>query len=121
MKILKKYGRSILIKAGNSTQAMLLSKFKTPEHGNINRVTPHKTFNTCRGIIFSEDLYDFSEAEILDMCPGNVYEVRKLRGNNHTILLSFSSTSLPDTIFISHSRFFGQEIQAKTNSMLQLL
>ena len=57
---LKRYGKSILIQAGNDTQAVLLSNFKSPENGNVRNITPHKTFNTKKGIIYSKDLYDFS-------------------------------------------------------------
>ena len=53
---MKRYGRNILIRAGNNAQAMLLSRFKAPDKGNIKAVTPHKTFNTPRGIIYSQDL-----------------------------------------------------------------
>ena len=101
---LKRYGRNILIKAGNDTQSMLLSNFKPTDHGNINHITPHKSFNTCKGLIFSEDLYDFSEEDILNMCPGNVCEVKKLRGNK-AILLIFTTSFVPDELVIRHSRF----------------
>ena len=36
----KRYGRSILIKAGTDTQAMLLSNFRPSEEGNIQSVSP---------------------------------------------------------------------------------
>ena len=41
---LKRYGKSLLIKAGNPTQTQLLINFKTPQSGNLERVTPHKSF-----------------------------------------------------------------------------
>ena len=100
---LKRYGKNILIKAGNATQATLLTHFKLSENGNVLTITPHKTFNTLKGVVFSRDLYDFSEEEILERCPPYVIQVKKLRGSNNTILLTFSSKYLPDHIVINHS------------------
>ena len=100
---LKRYGKNILIKAGNATQATLLTHFKPSENGNVLTITPHKTFNTLKGVVFSRDLYDFSEEEILERCPPYVIQVKKLRGSNNTIWLTFSSKYLPDHIVINHS------------------
>ena len=101
---LKRYGRNILVKAGNDTQVMLLSNFKPPESGNIKSVTPHNSFNTLKGIIYSSDLYDFSEQEILERCPSYVYQVKKLNGINNSILLTFTSRFLPEYISFNHVR-----------------
>ena len=102
-KNLKNYGKNLLIKAGNKTQAGMLSTYKPPENGNIERVTPHKTFNSIKGVIFSRDLYVFSELELLQLCPANVCKVEKLPGQNHAILLHFSGP-LPYDIWIEHCR-----------------
>ena len=88
---IKRYGRDILIKAGSVTQASLLSHFSLPEDGIIDRISPHKTFNTKRAVIYSRDLFEYSEEEILHRCPSMVYQVKKLRGNNHVILLTLTS------------------------------
>ena len=101
---LKKYGRSLLIKAGNPTQAALLSNYKPSPEGNIKSISPHKSFNTFRGIVYSRDLFDYEEWEILELCPPSVYRVQKLKGDNNAILLTFTSNFIPDTIFIDHSR-----------------
>ena len=101
---LKRYGKSILIKAGNLTQASLLSNFKPSPEGNIKSVSPHKSFNSFKGIIYSKDLFDFDDWEILEKCPSNVYKVQKLKGDNNAILLTFSSEYIPDSIYIDHSR-----------------
>ena len=53
---IKKYGKSLLIKAGNRTQSSLLCKFKPPTNGNISKIEPHKSFNISRGVIYSQDL-----------------------------------------------------------------
>ena len=63
---MKRYGKNILIKAGNLTQASMLSNFKPSTSGNIQSITPHRTFSTLKGVIFLKDLYDFSEEEILE-------------------------------------------------------
>ena len=99
---LKRYGKSILIKAGNKTQAVLLNKFKPSPDGNIKSVSPHKSFNTLKGVIYSRDLYAFSEREILKRCPSCVYKAEKLK-NNHAILLTFCTDYIPDRINVEHS------------------
>ena len=57
---------------------MMLSKFKPQSGGHIKNITPHKYFNTVKGIIFSSDLCEFEEPEILALCPESVYEMKKL-------------------------------------------
>ena len=101
---MKRYGRNILIKAGNKTQAVLLTNFKPSDNGNIRGITPHKTFNTSRGVVYSQDLYDFSDEEILNLCPSDVCHVRKMGGSNNTIMLTFCSSFLPEHIDIGHLR-----------------
>ena len=101
---LKKYGKSILIKAGNMTQASLLSNYNPSPEGNIKSVSPHKSFNSLKGIVYSKDLCDFDDWEILEKCPSSVYKAQKLKGDNNAILLTFSSEYIPDTIYIDHSR-----------------
>ena len=100
---LKKYGRNLLIQAGDETQAMMLSEFRPHPQGNIKRVTPHKTFNVVRGIIFDRDLYKYTETEILDICPETIYKVQKMRNSNDAIILYFSCP-LPYDIRIEHIR-----------------
>ena len=101
---LKNYGRSLLIKAEHRTQAKLLMKYNPEVEDHIASITPHRTFNLCRGVIYSRDLYDFSEGEILSLCPGIVQSVKKLGGRNNSILLNFNGTFLPDFIDVMHTR-----------------
>ena len=97
---IKRYGRNVLLKAKDKTQSALLSRFK-PESGScIQFISPHKSFNTARGVVYSKDIYEFSEEEILQMCPPNIYQVKKLKGINNAILLTFESPFLPDYIKI---------------------
>ena len=101
----KKYGRSMLIKAKDELQAFLLSNMTLSQEDIIISVKPHSTFNLVRGVIFSHELYDFSDKEILDLCPQKVYDVKKLKGRNNAIVLSFSSQYLPDYLNIKHLTF----------------
>ena len=101
---LKRYGRNLLIKAGNKTQAALLSNFKPSSEGNIRAISPHRSFNTLKGVVYSKDLYEYSEWEILEKCPPHVYKVKKLKGDNNAIMLTFTSSYLPDCITFDHTR-----------------
>ena len=49
---IKRYGKNILVKAGNRTQATLLSNFCPTTNGNIAKVEEHRTFNINRGVIY---------------------------------------------------------------------
>ena len=110
---MKRYGKNILIKANDESQAELLTKFKMPATGNVKSITPHKSFNTPKGVIYSRDLSVFSEEEILDMCPPNVYQVKRLRGANNAILLTFSSTYIPDYVCFDHLRVKVKRYRAR--------
>ena len=101
---MKRYGNGILLKARNDTQAALLFNFNPPDSSNILQMSPHKSFNTQRAMIYSRDLYAYSEEEILDMCPSNVCEVRKLKGSNNAIMLVLTSRFHMDSICFNHIR-----------------
>lgn len=101
----KKYGRSLLIQAKDNLQAIMLQNITLSQDDIILSVKPHSTFNLTRGVIYSHELHDFSEEEILDLCPQKVYNVMKLRGRNNAIVLSFSSHYLPDYLNIKHLTF----------------
>ena len=103
-KYMKRYGKCILIQADDDTRSSLLANFKPPKNGNIKSVTSHRTFNLIRGIVHSNDLYEFSEDEILERCPETIYKVQKLKGTNNSILMYFSSKFLPEFISVCNSR-----------------
>ena len=90
----------------------MLSKFKPQSGGDIKNITPHKYSNTVKGIIFSSDLCEFEEPEILALCSETVYEVKKLGGINDAILLFFNCP-LPFDIQIDHSRIKVKKFRAK--------
>ena len=52
----KSYGKNLSLKAGDRSQAMMMFKFKPQLGGDIKNITPHKYFNTVKGIVFSSDL-----------------------------------------------------------------
>ena len=61
----KRYGKNILVKVKNSIQSkFVLQGYKPPEHSNIASISPHKSFNSVKGVIYSEDLHEFSDEEI---------------------------------------------------------
>ena len=112
---LKRYGNSLLIESVTTTQSILLSNFKASSSGNIKSISPHRSFNCVKGIIYSRELYEFSEEEILERCPPSVYQVRKFRGNNNTILLTFSVTKVPDYITFGHVRIGVRKYRPSPN------
>ena len=101
---IKRYGRNILIKAKNKIQSKLLEAYLPSTDSNISHVSPHNSFNLSKGIIYSKDLYELTEDEIL-RSPSTVYLVKKLKGTNHVILLHFTTEFLPDYVnFGDHVR-----------------
>ena len=52
-------------------------------------------------------IHEFSEDEILQRSPPNVYEVKKLSGTNNAIVLTFSTEYTPDYVH------FGNHIRMK--------
>ena len=102
---MKRYGQSILIKAKNRVQSELLQAFIPSQDSNIASISKHTSFNSSKGVIYSKDLFELTEDEILNLSPPNVYEVKKIKGTNNVILLNFSSEYLPDYIsFGDHVR-----------------
>ena len=77
---MKRYGKNILIKAKNTIQAKLLQGFRPSESSNVGSVSPHRSFNCIKGVVYSKDLWELSEEEILHRSPPTVYQVKKLKG-----------------------------------------
>ena len=99
---IKRYGKSILIKAESQSQACILKNYIPSSTGNIEKITVYKSFNTTVGVVYSKDLFALSEAKILKLCPKNVCNVKKMNGTNHAILITFLSRYLPDYLGIKH-------------------
>ena len=56
---MRKYSKTILIKAGDSSEGRMLMTVKT-ENPIIDKI-PHKTINTVIGKIYYKEIRDFSE------------------------------------------------------------
>ena len=97
---LKKYGKGVLIKAKDLTQANMLAHLPCPPDGIFESIKPHRTFNYTKGCVYNQDLYEFSEEEILGMCPDTVHKVTKMRGSSNMIILTFHGSSFIDRIWI---------------------
>ena len=93
---LKKYGKGVLIRAKDLTQAKMLLHFRCPEGGIFDAIKPHRSFNFCKGTIYNYDLFEFSEDEILSMCPELVQKVSKMNGRGNMIVLTFFGSSIMD-------------------------
>ncbi|KAH8397734.1 hypothetical protein KR215_010717, partial [Drosophila sulfurigaster] len=103
---------TLLVKTKSFIQAQKLLKMQTfhifPVHAE-----EHKTLNSSKGIIYSNDLRNIDEKDILDeLKPQNVTNVRKIlkKDNNDInkttetglIVLTFSTTTLPDKLWIGY-------------------
>ena len=73
---IKRYGKNLLIKAKHKSQAKLLTTFHPNPSDIIQSISPHRQFNTARGVVYSRDLYEFDESEILKRCPKEVLSVK---------------------------------------------
>ena len=97
---LRRYSRGILLKADTQTQAAMIQKIDVNKLPEVVKIEEHKTFNTVKGVLYSADLMDFTEDEIVTMCPNTVKEIYKVGGKKSTIIVTFNSTNLPDRLKI---------------------
>ena len=97
---LKKYGKGVLVRAKDVTQAKMLQHLPCPADGMFETIKVHHTFNYSKGCVYNHDLYEFSEEEILRMCPSSVHKVSKMRNSTNMILLTFFGSNLPDSVRI---------------------
>ncbi|XP_053958956.1 uncharacterized protein LOC128863701 [Anastrepha ludens] len=100
----------ILIKTKNGSQANKLTTLTALSNTIIVEITPHKTLNYSKGVIYCNELRSIPESEILDeLKPQNVCEVKKIlkKVNNDLIetgliILTFATTTLPTKIHIGY-------------------
>ncbi|KAK3878417.1 hypothetical protein Pcinc_017001 [Petrolisthes cinctipes] len=59
----------------------MLLNLPCPSDTMFESIKPHRTFNYSKGRICNENLYEFSEEDILAMCPDSVQRVSKMKGN----------------------------------------
>ena len=101
---IRKYGKGLLIKAKDLTQARMLLHFRCDPTCLFDSIRPHRTFNFSRGIVYNYDLFEFSEEEIYDMCPPTVQKIWKVKGKGNMIVLTFYGSCLPDYIHVGPLR-----------------
>ncbi|MPC63820.1 hypothetical protein E2C01_057926 [Portunus trituberculatus] len=63
-------------------------------------VKAHPTFNYSKGCVYSQDLYEYPEEEILAMCPSSLQKVTKMRNSSNMVLLTLFGSTLPDRVRI---------------------
>lgn len=95
---LKRYGKCVLIRAKYQTQAMMLIHYPCPSDGKFESIKPHLTFNYCKGRAYNQDLYAFSEEDILSVCPDYVQRVTKVKGSNNMLVFTCHGNYLPGRI-----------------------
>ena len=95
---LRRYGKALLIRAKDLTQAKMLLNFRCDPQCMFDAIRPHRTFNYCRGIVFNYDLWEFPEEEIRAMCPQTVQKVWKVNGRGNMVVLTFFGSVLPDYV-----------------------
>ena len=99
-----RFGKNtVLVHAKSSTQSIMLCNLNTNNNEIIANVKPHLNFSYGRGVLFDRDLYEFSEDEILDMCPAGIWKVTKIP-NTSMIILTFDDEEVPYHINIENER-----------------
>ena len=100
-----RFGRnSALVNAKSTTQSLMLSNRRNEADSLLKSVKPHFGFSYAKGVIFSEDLYDFDEKEILVMCPESVWKIFKVPRTS-MIVLTFTNSEIPHSICIDDMNF----------------
>ena len=97
---IRTYGRGLLLRAGDLTQARMLLHFRCTSDCPFDSIRPHRTFNHCRGIVFNYDLYEF----ILSMSPAFVQKVWKVPGRRNMIVITCFGSSFPDYLDVGPLR-----------------
>ena len=97
---LKHYGKGVLVRAKDIVQGRMLLNASCSDDCMFEAIKPHRTFNVSKGSVFNRDLAEFSEEEILDMCPDTVQNVVKIKGKDTLILLTFYGATLPVNVKI---------------------
>ena len=93
--IWKKYNGGILIET-EIDQSYILQHLRGDivETGPFITIEPHKKFNTSWGEIFSWELENYSEQDLLDICPEEVISVVRPSFKKPLFFLEFNKTDL---------------------------
>ena len=109
---LKRFGKGLLLKAHDTTQAMMIPLIKVDESSEIDKIEKHRTFNHSRGVIYSRDLFECTDADLKDILPEDVIDFRKITGKN-ILFLTFDTPDPPQEIKISRRIFKIRQYKEK--------
>lgn len=110
---ISRFGKNtVLIHAKSKTQSQMLCLMQSGEQDAIKEIRPHETFSYGRGVIFDKDLYEFSESELLDMCPSSVWKVKKTKSTN-MMILTFSDENVPSHVVFENERVKARPFHSK--------
>ena len=108
-----RFGRSsFLVHVNTDVQAAMISNLKRNSDGKIKEVKPHFDFSYAKGVIFHRDLHEFSQEEILEMCPPNVWKVFKVPRSS-MIILTFTTEKLLPHVVIENERIYTKPYRPK--------
>ena len=102
---LRRYSKGLLLKADTPTQAAMIPQIDLKKLSEVIKIEEHKTFNTVKGVIYSSDLMDFNEDEVVAMCPNTVKEIYKVGGKKNTLIVTFNTVMMPDRVKIGPISF----------------
>ena len=98
-----RFGRnSFLVHAKSYRQGHMISNLKSSDI--IKDVKPHYNFSYAKGVVFSQDIYELPDGELLDMCDDKVWKFFKVPKSRMTIF-TFNTDQVPDFLYIDRERF----------------
>ena len=99
---ISRFGRnSVLIHAKSATQSVMLSNMKIDTDSILYEIKPHYNFSYGKGVIFDDNVYDFTEQEILQMSPNCVWKVYKVP-KSKMVILTFEDSNIPSEIYFEN-------------------
>ena len=102
---ISRFGRkAILIHAKSDNQAIMLLNMKLEQDSMLKEVKPHFAFSYAKGIVFDQDLHEFSNSEILAMSPHSVWKVFKVPRTKSMIVVTFVDDNLPSYLYFEGLR-----------------
>ena len=78
-------------------------------------IKSHYNFSYAKGVTFDDNIYDFTEQEILEMSPNSVWKIFKLP-NSKVVILTFGDTIVLNYIHFGNIR---TEVQPFKSRLLQ--
>ena len=101
---IKQFGRGVLIKVEDDLQREILLQMAAQRNENETpfSVTPHRSFNSTKGVIHDNEFRDMDEQEIWQLCPDEVMNISKLGKEGNLIVAEFNTEILPSQIKIGY-------------------